>query len=111
MVAEKLATLQDGQRADKLRNTANLPVVTRPQAAARLNVSERLLDDARAVRKASPKLAAEVERGEKTVTQAKREVRHAERRDSPSLPSAPHRARLPRNLRGPRPHEGPPRGD
>jgi len=76
MIAERLATMPS-HRPGK---SADLPT-SQPEAAELLNVSERLLRDARAVRKADPEKAAEVERGEKTVTQAKREIKERVRQD------------------------------
>ncbi len=83
LVASKLATLRDGQKA----SSANLPSSnTQQEAAKRLNVSTRSVGDARVVEK-DKKLAKQVANGSKSVHAAAREVRKKEeekevRRDS-----------------------------
>jgi len=75
MVAAKLANMPHGTN----QWTGNSAAPTQPEAAAMLNVSERLVRDAKAIERDAPELAAEVTSGEKTVTQAKREMREARR--------------------------------
>ncbi len=76
MAAAALANLNDGQRADlKIGKSADLAPITQPEAAAMLNVSERLLRDAKAIERAAPELAREVKAGSKTITQAGRAFR------------------------------------
>jgi hypothetical protein len=71
MVAARIANMRQGYRTD-LRPSADLPeVVSQPEAAALLNVSSRLLRDARAVqRQGIPELVALVDRGELVVSEA-----------------------------------------
>lgn len=67
MVAARVANLKHGQRADR---AANLPV-SQAEAAAMLNVSERSVRSAEAVREQGvPELAAKVESGELAVSTA-----------------------------------------
>jgi hypothetical protein len=49
MVAARIANMRQGARTD-LQPSANLPEVSRPQAAAMLNVSERTVRSVRTVR-------------------------------------------------------------
>lgn len=70
MIAAKLASLAHGgdRKSDQ---AANLPVETQAEAARALHVSERLVRDAKAVRKGgAPELAAAVETGAATVSAA-----------------------------------------
>jgi ParB-like chromosome segregation protein Spo0J len=67
MIAAKLATLGDGQR--QIGKFADVP--TQPEAAERLNVSERSVRDARRVLDhGEPELVQAVERGEVAVSKA-----------------------------------------
>lgn len=70
MVAAKLAKMQQGARTD-LVHSANLPEVSQTQAAAMLNVSERLLRTAKAVQaQGAPELVKAVEAGKVTASAA-----------------------------------------
>jgi MT-A70 len=71
MIASKLANMKQGARTD-LQPSANLPeVVSQPDAARLLNVSDRLVRDAKVVReKGVPELVERVERGELPVSAA-----------------------------------------
>ncbi len=83
MIADSLATMNAGGDRQS-EHSATLPnAITQPEAAEMLNVSERLVQDARALRKASPELAEQVTRGEKTVTQARREVQEQANAEMP----------------------------
>lgn len=74
MIAEKLATLSDGQTKSQVGKFAE-PVLTQDEAALALRVSTRAVGSARRVRqKASPEVVAEVESGRKTVHAAEREL-------------------------------------
>jgi ParB-like chromosome segregation protein Spo0J len=79
MVAEKLATMAHGgdRKSDQ---AANLPLekVSQSDAAEKLNVSERSIRDAKAIREASNTLAKEVENGVKTLNAAKKEIKAQE---------------------------------
>lgn len=70
MVAGKLATLRDGQRADRAASI-DAPSVTQTQAAELLNVSRKSVQRAREVLdNGTPELVAAVERGEVGVSAA-----------------------------------------
>jgi len=90
MVATKLATLQQGRPAGE-NKPANLPVysqdaekqeiptqniaISQPEAAKMLNVSERQVRNAAQLRReAPPEIIEQVERGEKTVHAALKEI-------------------------------------
>ena len=57
------------------------------QAAATVNVSPRYVQEAKAIKKSSPALAAQVKAGEKTITQARREITRAKVTAQAALPS------------------------
>jgi hypothetical protein len=83
MIAEKLATMTRSDAgkigADVTNKTASalmpLPKVSVPDAAKSLNVSPRLVNQARKVRNADPEKAKEVEEGKKTIGQALSEIK------------------------------------
>ena len=69
MVAARLVTMRQGERTD-LQPSATLPKVAQPQAAALMNVSERLLRSAKTVQEnGAPVLVRAVEQGRLTVTE------------------------------------------
>jgi hypothetical protein len=68
MVGAKLANMPAHRPTDK---SANLQT-SQTAAAKAVNVSPRLVADAKAIQRADPALAAEVEAGKKTVHAAKR---------------------------------------
>jgi ParB-like chromosome segregation protein Spo0J len=71
MVAARIATLKDGQRADKLRKSAEVAPVTQPAAATLLNVSTRSVTNAKQVLdRGTPELVAAVEAGTVPVSAA-----------------------------------------
>jgi ParB-like chromosome segregation protein Spo0J len=77
MVAEKLANME---RSDTLKTgsrSANLPIgaVSQSSAAEKLNVSERSVRDARAIRESSSDLAGKVLSGEITIHAAKERLK------------------------------------
>jgi N6-adenosine-specific RNA methylase IME4 len=61
------------------------------KAAATANVSPRYVQEAKAIKKASPALAAQVKAGEKTITQARREITRAKVTAQAALPSNKYR--------------------
>ena len=70
-VADKVASLPHG--SNQYRGPANLPVLTQPEAARMLGVSERLVRSARSVREdAIPEFHDRVERGNLAVSLAER---------------------------------------
>jgi hypothetical protein len=69
-VADKITNVRQGERTD-LQHPANLPKVDQPRAAELLNVSERSVRSAKAVReKGVPALARAVEQGKLSVSAA-----------------------------------------
>jgi len=69
MVAARLATMRQGERTD-LQHSATLPKVAQPQAAAMMNVSERLLRSAKTVQESgAPALVSAVEQGRLSVSE------------------------------------------
>lgn len=72
MVAAAIANLGEGRPAKAEDDTAQICAVSQEQAAERLNVSRRLVQDAKTVRdKASPELRQAVEQGRIAVSAAK----------------------------------------
>jgi ParB-like chromosome segregation protein Spo0J len=70
MIAEKLATMRQGERTDR-EPSAKLRKVPQAEAAKQLNVSERSIQEARKVRaKAVPEVAEAVEAGKMPVSAA-----------------------------------------
>ena len=70
MVASKVATMRQGERTD-LERSANLPKVSQADAAKMVNVSERSVRSATAVKeKAVPEVVAQVEAGKLSVSAA-----------------------------------------
>jgi 16S rRNA G966 N2-methylase RsmD len=79
MVATEMATLRDGQRADYATGAQNCaPVKSQAAAAAEVGVSRRTLQQAAAIKRADPELAAKVLAGEATLQQADRILRHTD---------------------------------
>jgi ParB family chromosome partitioning protein len=70
MVAEKLAGLKDGQRADRQGTQKCAATLTQEQAATTMDVSRRSVQLAREVRQAAPNLAEKVASGEMTLGSA-----------------------------------------
>ena len=86
MVAGKLATLRDGQRAARAASI-DAPSVTQTQAAELLNVSRKSVQRAREVLDhGTPELVAAVERGEVSVSAAAVAAAHGalQRHDGPA---------------------------
>lgn len=70
MVAASVATMRQGERTD-LQPSANLPKVSQSDAAKLLNVSERLVRDAKVVKdRAIPEIVRAVEQGKLPVSEA-----------------------------------------
>jgi hypothetical protein len=74
MVATTLANMRQGERTD-LEPSANLQKVSQEQAAALMNVSPRIVADAKVIADQSPELADRVAKGKLTVNAAKAELR------------------------------------
>jgi phage N-6-adenine-methyltransferase len=75
MIAARMANMRQGARTD-LQPSADLPkVVSQPEAAEMLNVSERSVRDAKLIEREAPELAERVMAGEVTVHAAKEQVR------------------------------------
>lgn len=73
MVAAKLANLKHGQRADRVDRTIGRSI-SQPEAAAKLQVCTRNVGRAARVLRKDPEQARAVERGEKTVHKALKEL-------------------------------------
>jgi ParB family chromosome partitioning protein len=67
MVAEKLAGLKDGQRADRQGSSKELAILSQEQAAAASGTSVASLKRAREIRTIDPELAKKVESGDMTL--------------------------------------------
>lgn len=76
LVAAKIANLRQGSNQHEARGPANLPdqPVTQQRAAELLNVSERLVRDAKRVIEQAPEEVAAIERGERSVSAAVKEL-------------------------------------
>ena len=73
MVAARIATMRQGERTDK--PCVNSSKVSQSEAAKLLNVSRSIVQDAKFIQRESPELAAQVERGEKSIHAAKKELK------------------------------------
>lgn len=74
IVAAKLANMKQGKRTD-LQPSANLPkVISQPEAAKMLNVSERMIRIVKTIEKQAPKLIEKIESGKMTAHKAQKEV-------------------------------------
>lgn len=74
VVGKKLANLKHGQRADIARE-ANLPVLTIPEAAKILNVSERTIRTVAAVEREKPELMPLLESGQMSAHEAYQKIK------------------------------------
>jgi N6-adenosine-specific RNA methylase IME4 len=79
MIGAKLANISHGgdRKSDQV---ANLPLdkITQPQAAKLLNVSDRIIRDAKVILKEAPEKVQSIEHGKRTVHQVKREIQREE---------------------------------
>jgi hypothetical protein len=95
MVAAKMANLSIGDNRGAHRpkeGFANLPTLTassvsQSEAAIKLNVSPRLVADAKTIQRESPELAAKVEAGTITVHAAKERINHTREKSVDPLSS------------------------
>jgi hypothetical protein len=76
-IAAEIATLSPGVSKASKTKEGN-PPITQPEAAETLNVSVRLVGDARRIKRESPSLFEDVKRGEKTVHAASSEIKKAQ---------------------------------
>jgi N6-adenosine-specific RNA methylase IME4 len=74
MIAAKLANAPEGRPK---KNSPNLGSISVAQAAEMLNVSHGTIDTAKSILRDAPEQAAAIERGEKTVSEVKRELNKA----------------------------------
>jgi len=77
IVASRLATLSDGQRADYSRS-ANLPTLSQSAAAKMLNVSERMVRTVKAIEREAPERLSEINLGKETATKIYKLIKRAE---------------------------------
>jgi hypothetical protein len=75
MVAERLAGLKNGQRADRQGGSKEPATLSRKQAAETMGVSLASVKRAREVRQSDPDLAEKVVTGDMTLTKATRELK------------------------------------
>ena len=96
MVAAKMANLSNGQKTSSA-NLQSTPV-TQSDAAIKLNVSPRLVADAKTIQRESPELAKQVEAGTITVNAAKERIKAVHprpcRQDAPTVAPSPDHARI-----------------
>jgi len=85
LVGAKLANLDNGQRATSANVRSS--VITQPQAAEMLNVSERSIQTAKAVERDMPELLPRIASGEMTLHEASRKVVQAQRVQATALPT------------------------
>ena len=78
-VANRIATLKDGQRADRVAAQDCAAGITQEEAARIMGISRRSVQQAREIELASPELEQEVLDGEKTLGQAAREIKETKR--------------------------------
>ena len=72
VVAAKLANMKEGA---PIKNTAQIcAVISQPGAAHKLNVSRRIVQDAKAIMRDDPERIKDIESGKKTVNETKREI-------------------------------------
>ena len=84
MVAAKLANMEPGGDRQSQKHSADLRnAISQPEAAKMLNVSERLLQDAKAVIREAPEQVAAIESGDKTVSSVKQETRRKTLQENP----------------------------
>lgn len=76
MVAAKMANMTNGgdRTKEHIANLQSAPV-TQAEAAIKLNVSPRLVADAKTIQRESPELAKQVEAGTITVNAAKERIK------------------------------------
>ena len=75
VIASTLANMRQGQRTD-IEPSANLrKVISQPEAAKMLNVSERSMQSVKAIEREAPELIPEIVRGELTAHQATKKVK------------------------------------
>ena len=67
VIAARVATLQDGQRADYSRS-ADLPTLTQAEAAELFNVSERMIRTVKAIEREAPERIVDIESGGMSAT-------------------------------------------
>jgi len=75
MIGNKIANMQEGRPSG---NCANLRSISQSKAAELMNVSRRMVQDAKLVADHSPDLADKVMRGEITVHAAKQQIKQTE---------------------------------
>ena len=78
VIGARLANLEAHRPSDKSANMRT-SVVTQPQAAAMLNVSERSIQTAKAIERQAPELMPRIAAGEMNLEDAKREIAKAQR--------------------------------
>ncbi|MBT9151376.1 MAG: hypothetical protein DDT40_01569 [candidate division WS2 bacterium] len=80
VVAARLADMRQGERTDLVEPSANLrKVISQPEAAVMLNISERMIQSVKSLEREAPELLPQIERGKISVHEAKMKVKTEKR--------------------------------
>ena len=93
MIAAKIANMDRGgdKKSDQSANLRK-DKISQPEAAKKLNVSERTIQDAKAILRKAPEKVKDIESGKKTIHQVKREIRKKEALENiPKTPEGKYR--------------------